>query len=101
MTLVSNALVGLLRVLILAWQWILAPVLGANCRYEPSCSRYTAEALSRHGLLCGGWLALRRIFSCNPWGGAGYDPLPHVCGQADHHEHEETRHGTAMPKPRS
>ena len=46
------------------------------CRYEPSCSRYSIEALQRHGALRGGWLMLRRLGRCNPWGGIGLDPVP-------------------------
>ena len=103
MKFVSHLLVLLLKGLILAWQWVLAPVLGANCRYQPSCSHYAAEALSRHGAVRGSWLATRRILSCNPWGGAGYDPVPgaHVCAELGHIEHDHTSHGTAMPTPRS
>ncbi len=48
----------------------------AHCRYSPSCSQYTLGALKKHGLINGGWLALKRIFSCHPWGGKGYDPVP-------------------------
>ena len=70
---------------ILAWPFILlvrfyryaiSPLLGANCRYQPTCSVYAEEALRRHGVLRGGWLALKRISRCNPWGGSGYDPVP-------------------------
>lgn len=70
---------------ILAWPFILlvrfyryaiSPLLGANCRYQPTCSAYAEEALRRHGVLRGGWLALKRISRCNPWGGSGYDPVP-------------------------
>jgi uncharacterized protein len=65
----------LLRGLIRAYQLMLAPVLGNNCRYEPSCSHYAGEAIARHGPWRGGALALRRISRCNPWGGSGYDPV--------------------------
>ena len=44
--------------------------------YNPTCSHYTIEALQKHGLFSGGWLSLKRIFSCHPWGGSGYDPVP-------------------------
>lgn len=103
MKLVSYLPVALLKALILVWQWVLSPVLGANCRYQPSCSHYAAEALSRHGAIRGGWLATRRILICNPWGGAGYDPVPevHDCVDHDDIEHDHTPHGTAMPTPRS
>ena len=66
----------LLRALIRVYQWVLAPILGANCRYAPSCSEYAHEALGVHGPLKGSWLALRRILRCHPWGGWGYDPVP-------------------------
>ncbi|CAA0181142.1 membrane protein insertion efficiency factor YidD [Tenacibaculum maritimum] len=48
----------------------------ATCRYTPTCSSYAIEALKEYGLLYGGWLAIKRIFSCHPWGGSGYDPVP-------------------------
>jgi putative membrane protein insertion efficiency factor len=66
----------LLRILIRAYQWILAPVLGANCRFAPSCSEYAHEAIGVHGPLKGSWLALIRLARCHPWGGSGYDPVP-------------------------
>ncbi len=54
----------------------LSPMLGANCRFEPSCSAYAEEALREYGGFKGGWLILRRIVRCHPWGGSGYDPVP-------------------------
>ncbi|PSK94774.1 membrane protein insertion efficiency factor YidD [Taibaiella chishuiensis] len=58
------------------YQKFLSPFLGAQCRYTPTCSQYAVEALQKHGALKGGWLAFKRILSCNPWGGHGHDPVP-------------------------
>ena len=67
----------LLILLLRVYQLTLSPLLGANkCRYTPTCSHYGIEALRRHGAAKGGWLALKRIASCHPWGGHGYDPVP-------------------------
>ncbi|MBK5213076.1 MAG: membrane protein insertion efficiency factor YidD [Flavobacteriaceae bacterium] len=62
--------------LIKGYQNFISPLLPSSCRYTPTCSHYSVEALQTHGLLKGGWLALKRIASCNPWGGSGYDPVP-------------------------
>ncbi len=64
------------RMLIFAYRWTLSPLLPMSCRFAPSCSSYAAEAIAEHGALAGGWLALRRIARCHPWGGDGYDPVP-------------------------
>jgi len=58
------------------YQLAISPYTPATCRYSPTCSQYTLEALKKHGLFKGGWLATKRIFSCNPLGGKGYDPVP-------------------------
>ena len=65
-----------LAVPIFAYRALVSPVLPAACRFEPSCSRYAIEALGRHGPLRGGWLTVRRIARCHPWGGGGFDPVP-------------------------
>lgn len=62
--------------LIKGYQGFISPLLPSSCRYTPTCSHYAIEALQTHGLLKGGWLAAKRIGSCNPWGGSGYDPVP-------------------------
>jgi putative membrane protein insertion efficiency factor len=66
----------LLRGLIRLYQLLLSPLVGPSCRYWPSCSEYAAEAIERHGALCGCGMAARRLLSCHPWGGSGYDPVP-------------------------
>jgi len=58
------------------YQYAISPYLPASCRYSPSCSAYGIEALKKHGPFKGGWLTIKRIASCNPWGGSGYDPVP-------------------------
>ncbi|AQW95673.1 membrane protein insertion efficiency factor YidD [Elizabethkingia miricola] len=67
--------------LIRFYQYAISPWLGKNCRYTPTCSQYTLEALKIHGLFKGGYLGAKRILSCHPWGGSGYDPVPkkHKC----------------------
>lgn len=62
--------------LIRAYQLVLSPVLGNNCRFQPTCSEYAIEAIRTHGLLRGLGLAARRIGRCHPWGGHGHDPVP-------------------------
>lgn len=58
------------------YQVLISPLLPATCRYQPTCSYYTVEALRRHGLWYGGKLAIKRILSCHPYGGSGFDPVP-------------------------
>jgi uncharacterized protein len=66
----------LLIILARAWQLGPSSVLPPSCRYQPSCSAYAIEAIKRYGAARGGWLALRRILRCHPWGGSGLDPVP-------------------------
>ncbi len=72
MRLPSHIAIGMVR----AYQWLLSPVLPVNCRYHPSCSHYACEAISRHGVLRGGWLTVLRILRCHPWRAGGLDPVP-------------------------
>lgn len=65
-------LIGFVRL----YQLIISPYLPSSCRYHPTCSRYTIEALKRHGALKGTWLGIKRISRCHPWSEGGYDPVP-------------------------
>jgi uncharacterized protein len=66
------AALGLIRV----YQSTIGPALPPACRYLPTCSEYTYAAIQKHGLLKGGWLGLKRIARCHPFGGSGFDPVP-------------------------
>jgi uncharacterized protein len=65
-------LMGMIRV----YQWTLSPLLGPCCRFHPSCSCYTHEAIERHGAIRGLWLGARRLLRCHPFVEGGYDPVP-------------------------
>ncbi|MBA0884711.1 membrane protein insertion efficiency factor YidD [Flavobacterium undicola] len=58
------------------YQLVISPLMPATCRFTPTCSAYMIEALKIHGLFHGGYLGLKRILSCHPWGKSGYDPVP-------------------------
>jgi len=71
------------------YQLFISPFLGPRCRFQPTCSSYALEAISTHGGAKGGWLAIKRIAKCHPWGGFGYDPVPqsdssHAISQSCH-----------------
>jgi putative membrane protein insertion efficiency factor len=67
---------SILIALVRAYQWTISPWLGPRCRFDPTCSHYMITAVERFGALRGGWLGLKRILRCHPWGGTGYDPVP-------------------------
>ena len=69
---IQRIAIGMLRI----YQWVVSPILGPACRFEPSCSGYMLEAIMRHGLVRGAWLGVRRIGRCHPLGESGYDPVP-------------------------
>lgn len=66
----------LLSLPVRAYRLLLSPWVGNSCRYQPTCSAYTLDALEKHGAVRGGWLAAKRIARCHPFGGSGFDPVP-------------------------
>ncbi|MCC9136702.1 membrane protein insertion efficiency factor YidD [Pontibacter silvestris] len=62
--------------LIWVYRNMISPLTPASCRYTPTCSQYAVDAVNKYGPFKGGWMALKRIGRCNPWGGNGYDPVP-------------------------
>jgi uncharacterized protein len=66
----------LLLVFIWIYQRMISPLTPPSCRFTPTCSAYAAEAVTKHGPLQGGKLALKRLSKCHPWGSSGYDPVP-------------------------
>lgn len=66
----------LLLAFIRAYQYLLRPMLGSNCRFYPSCSDYAREAIERHGAFRGTWLAIKRVARCHPYHPGGFDPVP-------------------------
>jgi putative membrane protein insertion efficiency factor len=67
-----------IRFLIRAYQLGISPWLGARCRFYPSCSAYTLEAVAEHGSVRGSWLGVKRLARCHPFHSGGYDPVPHA-----------------------
>jgi putative membrane protein insertion efficiency factor len=76
MKVIKTLLGSLFLFLIKLYQWFLSPILGASCRFNPTCSQYGIEAIKKYGPFKGGWLTLKRIGRCHPWGKHGYDPVP-------------------------
>ncbi|MCX6274841.1 MAG: membrane protein insertion efficiency factor YidD [Bacteroidetes bacterium] len=72
----SKILGKLFLLLIKFYQGAISPLLAPSCRFTPSCSEYGKQAIDKYGATKGGWLTLKRLARCNPWGGHGYDPVP-------------------------
>lgn len=67
-------LLGLIRL----YQLLLSPLLGTNCRFQPTCSNYASQAIKRFGALKGGYLSFRRLIKCHPFHEGGFDPVPEL-----------------------
>ena len=89
-----NPVKAIVRVLIRGYQVAISPVLPKSCRFYPTCSSYSLEAVERFGVIRGGWLAIKRIIRCHPWTDSDYDPVPEtwsgdkkVPGKGCNHSH--------------
>lgn len=76
MKILKNSLARILIFLIKVYQRMISPLFPASCRYVPTCSQYGVEAIKKHGPFKGFYYTLRRVITCHPWGGSGYDPVP-------------------------
>ena len=70
-----NIFTKILIKLIKVYKYFLSPLVGHSCRYLPTCSEYSIEALETYGFIKGIYISFKRILSCHPWGSGGYDPL--------------------------
>lgn len=71
-----NILAGLLIKLIQAYQIMLSPLFGQQCRFYPTCSQYAIEVINKHGAIIGTYYTVRRLLRCHPWHAGGHDPIP-------------------------
>lgn len=78
----------LIRLLIRGYQLVISPLLGPRCRFYPTCSQYTLEAVELHGVIRGLWLGIRRVSKCHPFHPGGVDPVP----EPRHRSHESVPH---------
>lgn len=95
---IGNILKKILIFPIKIYQLTISPLLGSRCRYTPTCSHYTVEAIEEWGVIKGGYLGIKRILSCHPWGKWGYDPVPKKDGSHLHHDHD---HSTSTTKKKA
>jgi len=73
---IGNFISQVFILLIKGYRLIVSPYLPNSCRYNPTCSQYGIDAITKYGFIKGSWLTLKRILRCHPWGGHGYDPVP-------------------------
>jgi len=77
------------QLLIRGYQLLVSPFLAGSCRFEPTCSEYARQSVMRFGVVRGGWLSLKRISRCHPWGKWGFDPVPENHKNSCNHSHKQ------------
>jgi putative membrane protein insertion efficiency factor len=82
----------LIKISIRGYQLIISPMIGQRCRFQPTCSHYTLEAVEEFGAIKGSYLGIKRILRCHPWGSEGYDPVPSTRAQKVAINQSETNH---------
>lgn len=87
----SKLIVGLVRF----YQLAISPWMGKSCRYSPTCSQYMIEAVNEWGPMRGFWMGLKRVGTCHPWGGEGYDPVPKRTLNKEHRTSNTERDASA------
>lgn len=75
-----------LKSLIRFYSWVISPLLRKNCRFAPSCSEYSYQAIERFGAIKGSCLMVKRVCRCHPWGGSGFDPVPEKSQSDENHD---------------
>lgn len=85
---------SLLVIPIHVYRYAISPMMASHCRHIPTCSAYALEAIETHGSIKGGYLTLRRLSRCHPWGTHGYDPVPGTCESAKEQKTSVTPHSS-------
>lgn len=83
-----NPVKWLLIWFIKGYRYLISPLLGSSCRFYPTCSSYTLEAIERYGVIRGGWLGVKRILRCHPYSEGGVDPVPDLDRRPDRHDED-------------
>jgi len=73
---IKNIGISIVLLPVYFYKYCISPLTPASCRYVPTCSQYAIDAVKKYGPFKGGWLAIKRITRCHPWGGSGFDPVP-------------------------
>lgn len=92
MNFLKKILVEALLLPVRFYRHFISPLTPPSCRYTPTCSQYAIEALQKHGPIKGIYLSAKRILSCHPWGGSGYDPVPEPTSKREKADRKQNKH---------